>query len=552
MKKFIALALMVSFVVSLTACGDNNKNNSGYDLEIQCFDWAIYDGAKEDRIMEKLKEETGVNFYLSGINGQDAYNKQLTMNVNTGAAPEVFFYAFGTDTSNVNYWAEEGLIKPLDDYLEDYPNLKTLLNSNQYKNLTASDGKHYFIPRLTTANNWGIYTRKDWIDNLQKSGGKYSDVKYPADDGTFTIDDFEYLMEAFTLGDPDGNGKNDTYGLTMGEQLFWGLPLMSAFCNYGWSVTGSNNENKDLTYSYTTEAFKNYISWMEKMYSLGYIDKTYYENTTDEAKVSKFQRGKYGMLIANTGAFVPWIMSNAVFEAEDIMFIAPPKGSEKTGKEGSGGFMNFGGWWGGFFISHNCRNIESALKLLDYIYSVEGSHLINYGIEGVHYNLDDNGEIVVNLEERNKEPENTFSKGKDENGEEANIGYVYWANYITLPISEFSTTKITVLDTFEGYKKEEKKLATEAAKMSNDHLKPIDELNSIIFNFSGWSEDFSKKTAEMDDLVSIYATCMITGNAYEGTRGLDNLWNKLQSAISSKVATCKTNGIETLRGLGRW
>ncbi|MBQ6979399.1 MAG: hypothetical protein IJR66_03370 [Clostridia bacterium] len=549
MKKILILILSLIFILQAAACGNKKQNN--YDLEIQCFDWAVYDGATEDSIMTALKEKTGVNFYFSGINGQDAYNKQLKMNINTGAAPEVFFYAFGTDTSDVNFWAEEGIIQPLDDYLDDYPNLKTLLNSNQYKNLIASDGKHYFIPRLTTANNWGIYMRKDWIANLQNRGGQYSDVKYPADDGSFTIKDFEYLLEAFTLGDPDGNGKNDTFGLTLGEQLFWGLPMMYAFCDYGWTITGNQN-NKDLTYSYTTQDFKNYINWMAKMYKLGYIDKTYYENTTDEAKVAKFQRGKYGMLIANTGSFVPWILSNAVFSADDVMFIAPPKGTSDIGRNGSGGFMNFGGWWGGFFISHNCNNIRNALKLFDYIYSVEGSRLINYGIEGVHYDIGEEGEIVANLEGRNKEPENTFSKAKDENGKEVNIGYVYWANYITLPISEFSTDKITVLDTFEGYKPEEKRLATESAKMSNNHLRPINDLNQSIFNFSGWSEDFSINTSEMDDLVSIYATCMITGNSYEGTSGIDNLWNKLQNAISSKVALCKSDGISTLQSLGKW
>ncbi len=550
MKKIILLILAVTFVFPIAACGKENKKNN-YDLEIQCFDWAIFDGAKEDSIMSSLKQKTGVNFYFSGINGQDAYNKQLKMNINTGAAPEVFFYAAGTDTSNVNYWAEEGLIVPLDDYLKDYPNLNTLLTSDQYKNLTAADGKHYFIPRLTMSNNWGIYMRKDWIENLQNKGGKYSDVKYPAYDGTFTIEDFQYLLEAFTLGDPDNNGKNDTYGLTLGEQLFWGLPIMYAFCDYGWTVTGTKND-KDLTYSYTTDEFKEYLGWMEEMYRLGYIDKTYYENTTDEAKVSKFQRGKYGMLIANTGSFVPWIMSNAVFDADDVMFIAPPKGTEKVGRNGSGGFMNFGGWWGGFFISHNCRNVKNALKLFDYIYSKEGSRLINYGIEGVHYDLGENDEIIVNLEGRNKEPENTFSKAKNEKGEEVNIGYVYWANYITLPISEFTTEKITVLDTFEGYKEHEKRLAIESAKISNDNLKPIDELNQIIFNFSGWSEDFSIKTAEMDDMVSIYATCMITGNSYEGTSGLDNLWKKLQQAIAAKVYACKTDGIKTLSNLKKW
>ena len=86
MKKIILLILAVTFVFPIAACGKENKKNN-YDLEIQCFDWAIFDGAKEDSIMSSLKQKTGVNFYFSGINGQDAYNKQLKMNINTGASP---------------------------------------------------------------------------------------------------------------------------------------------------------------------------------------------------------------------------------------------------------------------------------------------------------------------------------------------------------------------------------------------------------------------------------------------------------------------------------
>ena len=65
------------------------------------------------------------------------------------------------------------------------------------------DGKLYCIPtaRVSDQHRNVLGIRQDWLDNLGL-------------DVPETIEEFEEVMRAFTEDDPDGNGKDDTYGLT--------------------------------------------------------------------------------------------------------------------------------------------------------------------------------------------------------------------------------------------------------------------------------------------------------------------------------------------------
>lgn len=72
------------------------------------------------------------------------------------------------------------------------------------------DGKRYGIPNLDYAynNDPVLWLRGDWMKNLNLEPPK-------------TIDDFENILDAFTNGDPDRNGQNDTYG--------WSLALKDSY-----------------------------------------------------------------------------------------------------------------------------------------------------------------------------------------------------------------------------------------------------------------------------------------------------------------------------------
>ena len=59
-------------------------------------------------------------------------------------------------------------------------------------------GKHICLS--VYAGNEGLLVRKDWLDKLGLAAPT-------------TLDELYDVLYAFTYNDPDGNGKNDTYGL---------------------------------------------------------------------------------------------------------------------------------------------------------------------------------------------------------------------------------------------------------------------------------------------------------------------------------------------------
>ena len=73
--------------------------------------------------------------------------------------------------------------------------------SESYRKHSTVNGVCYGLDQPgTIVRNEGILIRKDWLDKLG--------LKVPK-----TTDEFFEVMKAFTFKDPDGNGKNDTYGL---------------------------------------------------------------------------------------------------------------------------------------------------------------------------------------------------------------------------------------------------------------------------------------------------------------------------------------------------
>ena len=551
-KRGICLLLGSVLVFGVTACAPGGggivPQDENATVTLNCFDWSLYENAKKDSIMKKVIEDTSVDFALSsmGTVGIDAYARQLKMKTNIGEAPGVFFYDVSSDRETVNNWVNQDVLVALDDYLDDYPNLKTVLTSEQYKNLTFN-GKHYFIPRINSSNQWGIYCRKDWIENLQKDAdGAYRDVTVPADDGSFTLEDFEYLLEAFTKGDPDGNGKNDTYGLTLGSSYSWGLPLMSAFCDYQWNLVERNGQ-KTYEYSLVGDGYKDYLTWMNGLYTKGYLEKSFYENTSDQMKFSKFWEGKAGILIANAEQFVPYALSNCVYEAEDLTFIAPPVGTANVGVEGKGGFLNYGGWWGGWFISQNCTNIKGVLNLLDYMYGVEGSNLLYYGIPGYHYVRGANGEYSETeqtIANKKAEPEGTFRLAEDEFGDSF-YGFCLWGDYITWPLKSLSREKISIRTDFIGYEDRARKLAIQGAELVEKFL-----YTPTLYNYIDWPMSVNETNSKLFDTTDIYTMHMIIGSTYNGKRGIDALWNDYLSATSAQIASVKTTSEELLRQRG--
>lgn len=89
-----------------------------------------------------------------------------------------------------------GGIIPLDKYVQKWPDKANF--SPELLKAKTYDGHLLAIP--FNLNSTGLYIRKDWLKKLGLAPPR-------------TWDEYYKVTYAFTYDDPDGNGRNDTYGL---------------------------------------------------------------------------------------------------------------------------------------------------------------------------------------------------------------------------------------------------------------------------------------------------------------------------------------------------
>jgi ABC-type glycerol-3-phosphate transport system substrate-binding protein len=201
-----------------------------------------------------------------------------------------------------------------------------------------------------------------------------------------TTEEFLAVAKAFTMNDPDGNGRADTVGFSApadinGSMFFFagafGVPN-------GWKADGG----KLIPWQTHNNEVKAFLSYMNRMYAENGLDKDFVLISNQSAQ-DKFVSGKIGIHDNN-----PMNLSSTIrppMEQNDprarITAMLPPKGptglrAKKTGAIGSKMVIN---------SSIPAAKQTRLLELYDYMLSDEGYDIIKNGIEGVHYQKNANG-----------------------------------------------------------------------------------------------------------------------------------------------------------------
>lgn len=376
--------------------------------------------------------------------------EKLALKINTGDTPDLFFYLTG-QPEYIN-WGENGIVLDLDQYLDKAPNMKKLLGNELYENLKVN-GHYYFVPVVTQANNQSIYYRKDWLDKLN--------LKEPTN-----IEEFTAMLKAFTEGDPDGNNKKDTVGLTGSKIRDW---FNIIFAGFGVKPEWNKNANGVFEAGYATEAYKH-------------------------------SGAKADGVIKQIGA----VNSSAVVDS-----LTPP-----DGLGGKGGVFSFGGYWGGWSISSQTKDKEKAVQMLDYLYSPEGRNLTYFGIEGVHYKKDGDN-IVANLENRGKEPQNTFDSIGGELSGLYKFGQYFGSLY------QFNGNKLEALSNNTFNKNRE--IADKQDVFINKNL-----IMSDVSNVMDFPVEFGEPSKKMTDIMEKYKVMIISGEIV-----LDVGWTQMNSELNA-------------------
>jgi putative aldouronate transport system substrate-binding protein len=513
----ILIIILTGSIILGCGNGDNDDSASGKAV-VRMFlnSGNLFDGVEKDSIWEKIEKDLNISMRIEGASHNSDYYTTLNPMLNTGDFPDIVFSVPSATSGGFESWSNQttGILWNLDLLIAqkpgEYPWIEKLLNSDQYKNIKYDDA-HTLLPHLTSPNGWGIYYRTDWLIN----------VGFVNQDGTAklptTMDEFQEVLKRFTFDDPDGNGVQDTWGLSPGSAIHTWSPLYHAFgVRPDYDVYDG-----EISYMYTTQEFKNFLTWANQMYRSGYIYPQFNTNINNQDR-DFFIDGKTGILITNAEQHVTWVMNP--FEAKNgkgiVEFGYPPVGTENIGKLGASGFSDWGGWWGGFSITLASKNPHAAMKLLNYLYSPEGNMLRIYGIEGEHYTKDDDGNIIPNLEGRAKEPSSRFMESKDMEGNIKPFGkyklgssfgeFIDWSQY-----EENGVVKAKIdASTLDYYYKDLIAQGMERNQVVASSLK----------NITAWPYSIHLAMNRVEDISKTYAN-----NAILDTKNLTTDWNKMIS-----------------------
>ncbi|MGN0356530.1 MAG: extracellular solute-binding protein [Blautia sp.] len=359
-KRIMAAILATGMVMSLTACGgkDTPKLNSGEmqqvdasELEFPLKEKATLTGMisypantesnpNNRTIFKRLQEKTNVEIEWTAIQS-DQWADKIALNMANPKSLTDFVFSAGFGDSDLLKYAKQGVIIPLEDYIDAYmPNLSAVFEKYpEYKTMcTDTEGHIWALPwieqlgsektAIQTVGNMSFINKK-WLDFLG--------LEIPT-----TVDEFEQVLIAFRDHASELQAEFNIDGsiIPMSCIVNDGDQDPSIIINgfgegYGDADKGRHiavTDDLKVICSATQQGYKDGITWLHSLYEEGLIDP---EAFTQEwsTYVSKGKSGRYGVCfswdVANIDNLQDWVPLPAL--TADTRNITPQNGSFTSG-----------------------------------------------------------------------------------------------------------------------------------------------------------------------------------------------------------------------------
>ena len=334
-------------------------------------DWVVYKVAKE-----KFNIDLKVSWLPSTLNDQD-------VKLNTAAAANQLPDFFQVNREVWVKLVKAGLIGKTDTMLPLMPTrTKQFMSEPIEKTVVSYKGSLYGLPVPgAMPRTEGLVIRADWLAKLG--------LKAPTN-----LDELMAVAKAFTEKDPDGNGKNDPYGLggyvePTTPQLGLGPRFDWIFGAYGaagtWDLSASG-----FGLNVRKPGYPEGLAYMNSLVTSGVVDPDWPNIKKDEFR-ARWKQGRFGIMweqfaaLASASNYAPFDKN---FPNGEWVAFNPPKGP--TGLSANGvDVANFRI----YTVSARAEKdgkLASIAKLLEWM-STEGYYTVGWGTEGVNYVKDANG-----------------------------------------------------------------------------------------------------------------------------------------------------------------
>lgn len=337
---------------------------------------------------KKIEEITGVDIEFQIVN-MESFDTNFQLMIASGDITDMVAGASQQYTSTTQMM-EDGVAIDLMEYEEYLPNFWNALNYyDEYKTIAINqDGQMPEV--ICIADDYkvqsGMQIRKDWLDKLNL-------------DVPETVDE---LHEAL-LGFVNECGADRALLLTGSTQLT-GAGIVGGFGTIGYDGDTVNMYVKDgeVRNGFLDDSYKDYMETMAQWYSEGIIAQDFATESNDpftsnaDRYISGGNAGVWSSMSDNmdsnmlTGKdsdpnyeIAP--MAQPMLEAGEIFHFGDSRiGANAMGKS--------------IAVSDCCEDVELACKWMDYFFTDEGIKYANYGLEGVSWNYNEDGEPELDLD----------------------------------------------------------------------------------------------------------------------------------------------------------
>ena len=302
-----------------------------------------------------------------------ASNDQLNLILASGDYPDVMFGSLGGVKGGYEKLVNDKIALRLNELIDkNAPDFKKLLESTPElkKQMMLSDGTIPYFPQIQMDRSVnysnGFAFRSDWVENLN--------MKMPE-----TIDQWYETLKAFRDKDPNGNGKADE------------IPFVSEkggdFINLApaWGVkNGMYRDTDKIKFGPIEPGWRDFTSTMARWYKEKLIDNEYVSadrKVIDAKMMGDIGGALFARISSQIGTYNQTVkVQNARYNLTGVKFPIGPAGKPYYFSDS---ILNYVG--DGAIITSACKYPDEVTKLLNYLYSEEGSLLMNYGIEGKSY-----------------------------------------------------------------------------------------------------------------------------------------------------------------------
>lgn len=264
MKKEVkkVFVLMLVCLVVLGSCGDKEED---FSITVMTELFPVYGTESEEAWLETIEQETNVDLQVTMIPTLE-YVSAVERLIRGNRLPMVLTVneTILRKESFASYLAVGGFWT-LDDYLDDYPELKEFVGEEIWEN-SRIQGHIYGIPRLRVPTRSAAFYRKDWAEALGIAPPR-------------NLEELYAMLKAFTLEDPDGNGENDTVGLVNtwqddGARHWNGIQMITVALGgpNGWRYEEAEEQ---MIPDFSTENYMEMLYWFRNLYQEGILDPTF-------------------------------------------------------------------------------------------------------------------------------------------------------------------------------------------------------------------------------------------------------------------------------------